>query len=209
MKIKKFEVGPLLVNCYVVYDEMTRNGLVIDPGDEPDLITDFLNEEGLNIRHIICTHGHFDHIGAVKELKEHTGAKIILHESDLNIYRNSPHIAMQFFGIQIEPQPEPEILIKNENNLNAFEKEIKIIHTPGHSPGSISIYINGYLFTGDTLFAGSVGRTDLYGGSMEQLLNSLRKIASLPSDTVIFPGHGPKTKLEIEKKSNPFYHEIF
>ncbi len=208
MKIKKFEVGPLLVNCYIVYDENTKDGFVIDPGDEPDLILDFIKEEELIIQYIICTHGHFDHIGAVKEIKDETGAKIILHREDLEIYRNSPQVAMQFFGIEIEPQPEPDTLIEDGDTFMIVNRELKFIYTPGHSPGSVSIYIEGCLFTGDTLFAGSVGRTDLFGGDMQKLLISLKKIANLPSDTLIFPGHGPKTKLGIEIKSNPFYHEI-
>ncbi|GAB6182982.1 MBL fold metallo-hydrolase [Thermodesulfovibrio hydrogeniphilus] len=208
MKIKKFEVGPLLVNCYVVFDEKSSEAFVVDPGDEPDLILDFIKEEGLNLKYIICTHGHFDHIGAVKEIKEGTGAKIILHKADLEIYRNSPEIALQFFGIEIEPQPEPDILLENDETLQIFGKELKFIHTPGHSPGSISVYIDGVIFTGDTLFAGSVGRTDLVGGSMNALLQSLKKIANLPHNTVVYPGHGPKTKIEIELKTNPYYHEI-
>ncbi len=208
MKIKRFEVGALGVNCYVLYDEKTKKALVIDPGDEPELILDFIREEGLSLQYIICTHGHFDHIGAVKELKEESRAKVILHQSDLEMYRNAPQIASQFFGIRIDSQPEPEILLENEMTMNLIDKEIKFIHTPGHSLGSICIYIDNYLFTGDTLFAGSVGRTDLMGGSMEQLLNSLKKLSSLPPETIILPGHGPKTQLRIEIMTNPFYHEI-
>ena len=209
MKIKKFEVGPLFVNCYVLYEEDTKEAVIIDPGDEPDLILDFIKEESLSIKYIICTHGHFDHIGAVKEIKEETSAKIILHEKDLEIYRNSPQVAVQFFGIEIDPQPEPDKLIKDEELLKIGDINLKFIHTPGHSPGSISIYTDGYIFTGDTLFAGSVGRTDLIGGSMQVLLNSLQKIASLPDETVVLPGHGPKTNIGIERKTNPYYHEIF
>jgi hydroxyacylglutathione hydrolase len=208
LKIKKFEVGPLFVNCYVLYDKDTKEAVVIDPGDEPDLILDFVKEEGLSVKYIICTHGHFDHIGAVKEIKEQTGAKIILHEKDLEIYRNSPEVAVQFFGIEIDSQPEPDEFIKDEELLTIGYINLKIIHTPGHSPGSISIYTDGYIFTGDTLFAGSVGRTDLIGGSMQALFNSLKKIASLPDETVVLPGHGPKTKIGIERKTNPYYHEI-
>lgn len=208
MNIKKFEVGPLFVNCYVVYDEKTKDAFLVDPGDEPDLILDFIKEESLNVEYIICTHGHFDHIGAVKEIKEETGAKIILHIGDLEIYRHSPQVAMQFFGIEIDPQPEPDKLIEKEEKISIFGKELKFLHTPGHSPGSISLHIDNFLFTGDTLFAGSVGRTDLIGGSMEKLLNSLKKIATLPHETVVLPGHGPKTKIQNEIKTNPFYHEI-
>lgn len=208
MKIKKFEVGPLFVNCYIIYDEITKQAAVIDPGDEPDLILDFIKEENLNLKYILCTHGHFDHIGSVKELKDETGAKVVLHEKDIDIYRNSPQIAMQFFGIEIEPQPEPDILINDGENLNIGNIQIKVIHTAGHSPGSICFYTKDYLFTGDTLFAGSVGRTDLIGGSMTELFNSLKKIAFLPDETIVFPGHGPKTKIGIEKKTNPFYHEV-
>ncbi len=208
MKIKKFEVGPLLVNCYVVYDEKTKEAFAIDPGDEPDLILDFIKDENLNLKYILCTHAHFDHIGAVKELKDETGAKVVLHEKDIEIYRNSPQVAMQFFGIQIEPQPEPDIFIQDGEILYINTIQFKVIHTSGHSPGSICFYTDGYLFTGDTLFAGSVGRTDLIGGSMNELLNSLKKIAFLPDETIVFPGHGPKTKIGIEKKINPFYNEV-
>lgn len=208
MKIKKFEVGPLFVNCYVVYDESSKETIVIDPGDEPDLIVDFIKEESLYVKYIVCTHGHFDHIGAVKEIKEETGAKIALHEKDIEAYKNSPSIAKEFFGFEIDHQPEPDILLKDGDSVTVGNLQFKIIHTPGHSPGSISLYCNGYLFTGDTLFAGSAGRTDLMGGSLEELFNSLKKIAILPSNTIVLPGHGPKTKLEVEIKSNPFYREI-
>ncbi|MEN2994656.1 MAG: MBL fold metallo-hydrolase [Thermodesulfovibrio sp.] len=208
MKIKKFEVGPLLVNCYVVYDEQTKDAFLIDPGDEPDLVLDFIKQEGLNVKYIICTHGHFDHIGAIKEIKDATGAQVILHKEEIEIYKNSPKVAKDFFGIEIESQPEPDILIDNDDTVKIFHKEVKFLHTPGHSPGSMCIYTDGYLFTGDTLFAGSVGRTDLIGGNMEKLLNSLKKLASFPPDTLVLPGHGPKTKIEFEKKNNPFYHEI-
>lgn len=209
MKIKKFEVGPLFVNCYVIYDENAKEAIVIDPGDEPDLIVDFIKEKGLYVKYILCTHGHFDHIGAVKEIKEETDAKIALHEKEIETYRNSSSIAREFFGMQIDPQPEPDILLKDGESIFIGNLQFRIIHTPGHSPGSISVYCNGYLFTGDTLFAGSAGRTDLMGGSMQELLNSLKKIATLPKDTVIFPGHGPNTKIEIEIKSNPFYYNLF
>lgn len=208
MKIRKFEVGPLLVNCYMVYDEKTKDAFLVDPGDEPDLIIDFIKEENLNVKYIICTHGHFDHIGAVGEIKEETGAMIILHIEDLEIYRNSPYIAMQFFGIEVASQPEADKLIEKDEKISIFGRDITLLHTPGHSPGSISIHIDNILFTGDTLFAGSVGRTDLMGGNMEKLINSLKKIANLPRETIILPGHGPKTKIENEIKTNPFYYGI-
>lgn len=207
MKIKKFEVSPLFVNCYVVYDDNTKETIVIDPGDEPDLMLDFIKEEGLNLKYILCTHGHFDHIGAVKEIKEGTGASILLHEKDIEIYRHSPEVAIQFFGMEIDPQPEPDRLLKDGEIIKIGNIQFKVMHTPGHSPGSISIYTNGYLFTGDTLFKGSIGRTDIPGGNLNELLNSLKKLSSLPSETVILPGHGPKTDLGTEVKTNPFYQK--
>jgi len=204
MKIKRFEVSPLFVNCYLVYDEETKEAIVIDPGDEPDLILDFVKEEGLNLKYILCTHGHFDHIGAVREMKEGTGAEILLHEDDLEIYRHSPQLAIQYFGIEIDPQPEPDRLLKDNEIIQINNIQLKIIHTPGHSPGSISIYTNGYLFTGDTLFKGSIGRTDIPGGDFNELLNSLKKISTLPLETNVLPGHGPKTDLGTEIKTNPY-----
>ena len=137
-------------------------------------------------------------------MKEETGAEILLHEYDLEIYRNSPEVAIQFFGIEIEPQPEPDRLLKDNEIIRFNDIQLKIIHTPGHSPGSISIYTNGYLFTGDTLFAGSIGRTDISGGNLNELLNSLRKISTLPLETTVFPGHGPKTDIGTEIKTNPY-----
>lgn len=208
MNIKKFEVGPLFVNSYIVYEPSKKEGCLIDPGDEPDLLLDFIKENNIKLQYIICTHGHFDHIGAVKELREETEAKVVIHKGDLEIYRNSPEIAMKFFGIEIEPQPEPDIIIEGDIDLKIASTKFKLIHTPGHSPGSMSIYFDGHLFTGDTLFAGSVGRTDLIGGDMKMLLNSLRIISKFPLDTIIYPGHGPKTKLEVELRTNPYYYEI-
>lgn len=208
MKIKKFDVGPLFVNCYVVYDENKKEAAIIDPGDEPDLVLEFIKEEHLNVKYIICTHGHFDHIGAVKEIKDETQAKILIHEKEIEIYRKSHQAAIQFFGLEIDPQPEPDILLKDNEKIKIGSIHFKVIHTPGHSPGSICLYTEGCIFTGDTLFSGSVGRTDLFGGSMQELLNSLKKIASLPSETKVFPGHGPKTTIGNEIKYDPFYQEF-
>lgn len=207
MKINVMSVGPLQANCFIVWDEGTSEALVIDPGDEPDRIINFIKENKLNVKYILCTHAHFDHVGALPELKQETGAQVAIHEAEKEIYEGARDMAL-FFGYDINKLPEPDILLNENDYIRIGKMEFRVLHTPGHSPGGLCLYGNGVVFTGDTVFAGSVGRTDFYGGSMDDLKNSFKKILSLPAYTKILPGHGPESTVENEIKENPFSEEF-
>jgi glyoxylase-like metal-dependent hydrolase (beta-lactamase superfamily II) len=203
MIIKKLVVGPLENNCYIIADENTKEGLVVDPGDEPDRILDLIHENKFQLKYIVCTHAHFDHVAAVPEIKEETKAKIVLHIDDLAIYRSTKDQAAAW-GYEVDPLPEPEMFVSEGDVLEAGDLRFEILHTPGHSPGGICLYGEGILITGDTLFAGSVGRTDLYGGDIKELKISFKRLMSLSDDVKVFPGHGPESTIGKEKTDNFF-----
>ena len=207
MVIRKLVVGPLENNCFMIADEKTAECLVTDPGDEPDRILDLIKENNFKVKYILCTHAHFDHVGALPEVKEETGAKIVLHSDDLVIYRNATEAAKSW-GFEIDPLPEPDLLVSEGDILRLGALEFRVLHTPGHSPGGICIYGEGILITGDTLFAGSVGRTDLYGGDVKKLKTSFKRLMSLPDETRVLPGHGPESTIGRERTGNFFSHEI-
>ena len=207
MKIKTIITGPLEVNTYIIYDASTKDCLVIDPGDEPDRIEEVIRSEGLNVKYIICTHAHFDHVGAVPELKESTGAPVLIHKEELLIYEAARDMA-KFWGYDMKPLPEPDGFLKEGDTLEVGALRFTVIHTPGHSPGGICLYGEDTVITGDTLFAGSVGRTDFHGGSLPKLKESFKRLIDLPEDTVVLPGHGPKTTISQERTNNFFIHEL-
>ncbi len=200
-------VGPLQANCFILYDTDTKETIVVDPGDEPDRIIDFINDRKLKVKYILCTHAHFDHVGAVPELKEHTGALLLIHEEELEIYNAAKDMAA-FFGYDISELPPPDRTLKEGDELRIGRKSFTILHTPGHSPGGICLFGNGLVVTGDTLFAGSVGRTDFHGGSLSKLRESFQRLMSLPEDTVVLPGHGPTSTIGQERRENFFNEEI-
>lgn len=204
MLVQTIVVGPLQVNCYLVGCEVTRQALVIDPGADGERILAALADRGLSLQTIVNTHGHFDHIGANRLLVEATGARLLLHAGDLPLLRNArQHAAV--YGLATEPSPEPDSLLEDGDTVSVGELSLAVLHTPGHSPGGICLYGEGHLFVGDTLFAGSVGRTDLPGGDHEQLIAGIRdKLLPLPAATVVHPGHGPDTDLGREQRHNPF-----
>jgi glyoxylase-like metal-dependent hydrolase (beta-lactamase superfamily II) len=181
--------------------------MVVDPGDEPDTILSLIDEKSLIIKYIVCTHAHFDHVGAIPEVKRKTGAKIAVHGAEMGLYAAVLDQAV-LWGYELEPLPAPDILLKDGDEISAGALSFRVIHTPGHSPGGICLYGQGVLITGDTLFAGSIGRTDFHGGSMEEILESLKKIASLPPETGIIAGHGPSSTVGYEVKNNPFYDDL-
>ncbi len=206
MIIKGLVVGPVGANCYVIGDGQSKEGAIIDPGDEPERILQVVRETSLQIRFIIATHGHFDHSAATKRLKEELETDFLLHRDDLPYVRRSKQKAQEW-GIFIEQVPDPDRYIKDGEVLKLGALELKIIHTPGHSPGGISIYIpaENVLFSGDTLFQGSVGRTDFDGGSMEVLTSSIKKsLYTLPDSTIVYTGHGEPTTIGDEKIHNYF-----
>jgi glyoxylase-like metal-dependent hydrolase (beta-lactamase superfamily II) len=203
MIVKTIVVGPLQVNCHIIGDEMTGKAMIIDPGDEPDMILDAVRKKNLTVEYIICTHGHFDHVGAVADIKKETGAKVVLHQGDLEIYDSAAELA-HFFGLDLEPQPAPDMFITEGDNIVVGTLSFTINQSPGHSPGGIVLYGEGIVITGDTLFAGSIGRTDLPGGDDLAIRKSLGWLMSLPEGTAVLCGHGPSSTIGREKRENPF-----
>lgn len=203
MIIKSLVVGPLEENCLIIGDERTKTAMVVDPGDEPDRIMGTVRENGLIVKYIICTHAHFDHVGAVPDLKKETGAQVILHEDELELYHGARDQAI-FFGYELPTLPEPDILVREGDEIKIGGLAFNILHTPGHSPGGISLSGEGIVITGDTLFAGSVGRTDFYGGDIDKLKKSFKRLLSLPPETKVFAGHGPDSTIGHESSENYF-----
>lgn len=207
MLIKSLVVGPLEVNCFLVGDEKTREIMIIDPGDEPDRILDVVKENNLKVKYIVCTHAHFDHVGAVTDIKNETGAKVIIHIDELEIYNNAKDLAA-FWGYKLDPLPNPDMFVKEGDQLELGHLKFEVFHTPGHSPGEICLYSEGVVLTGDTVFAGSVGRTDLPGGNLQELKKSFSRIISLPPETQILPGHGEWSTVKAEKEMNFFIQDL-
>jgi hydroxyacylglutathione hydrolase len=207
VKIETIVVGPLQVNCYVVYDDKSLDALVIDAGDEPDKILKFVKSKNLKVSRIICTHAHFDHTGGIATLREKTGAKVMLHIDDLEIYSRIESQGA-LWGFHVVQPPHPDLFLRDGEEVVIGEAKLKVMHTPGHSPGGICLVADGIVFTGDTVFAGSIGRTDFYGGSIEALKVSFKKVLSLPPETKLLPGHGNWTTVEDEWQQNFFVHEL-
>jgi hydroxyacylglutathione hydrolase len=207
MIIQEFIVGPLENNCYIISDEKSKETFVVDPGDEPDRIIDFIREKGLKLKYIVCTHAHYDHVGAVPELKQETGAQIVIHQNELDLYTHIDKQGMMW-GVELDPLPAPDIIVEEGSILAIGDLKFEILHTPGHTPGGICLYGEGMIITGDTLFAGSVGRTDLHGGDLRQLKNSFKRIMLLPETIKVLPGHGPESTIGREKHENFFSAEV-
>jgi len=208
MVIKQYEVGNFAVFCYLIGDEETAEGLFIDPADQADMLISEAKSYGLNkIKYIVNTHAHVDHIMGNAEMVKKTKAKIVIHEQEsAHLVRVPPDLLEMFSAT---PSPPADILVKEGGIIQVGDVKLKVIHTPGHSLGGMSLYMDGMVFTGDTLFVGSVGRTDFPGSSWDQLETSIRKkLYVLPGDTVIFPGHNygstPTSTIQYERRHNPF-----
>jgi glyoxylase-like metal-dependent hydrolase (beta-lactamase superfamily II) len=204
MIIKTLAVGPIMANCFIVGCEQTRAAAVIDPGDEADRILLALAESRLTVAQIINTHGHFDHVGANARLKKATEAPISVHALDAPMLSQLSRMAAMW-GMSAENSPAPDRLIDEGDRIVAGTITFKVIHTPGHTPGGVSLLADGHLFVGDTLFAGSVGRTDFPGGDFETLKTSIQKKLFVLDDALrVHAGHGPDTTIGEEKRHNPF-----
>jgi hydroxyacylglutathione hydrolase len=202
--IKTLVVGPIMANSFVLGCEETHEAAVIDPGDEADRILLALAESDLSLKYIINTHGHLDHVAANKRLKEITGAPILIHPLDAPML-NQVASSAAAWGIAAENSPPPDRELEEGDKVTFGKINLRVIHTPGHTPGGISLCTDREVFVGDTLFAGSIGRTDFPGGSFEMIKKSIRqKLFALDDDFTVYPGHGPTTTIAEERRSNPF-----
>lgn len=206
MILKTLVVGPFASNCYIVGSELNKHGLIIDPGAEAKLILKTVNDLGLTISLILITHAHIDHIGALASVKEVTGAKFAIHEAEATAGLGMfSRMLSSMTGGSFNQPPKPDRLLKDRDTIDVDGLSFTVLHTPGHSPGGISLYGQGVLFSGDTLFNYGIGRTDLPGGNYEQIIDSIKnKLMPLPDETVVYPGHGPATTIGEEKRGNPF-----
>ena len=207
MFVKQIQVGGFAVFAYIVACKVTNEALVIDPAAEEERIFKEAEDRGYAIKYIVNTHSQIDHIMGNRRMKELTGAEIIIHEKESSaLVQQSPYMMQMFHA---EPSPPADITVRDGDIITVGKVSLKVLNTPGHSPGSICLYRNGMVFTGDTLFVGGVGRTDLGGGSLNQLISSIRdKLFVLPDDTIVAPGHNygdtPKSTIGREKIYNPY-----
>jgi glyoxylase-like metal-dependent hydrolase (beta-lactamase superfamily II) len=208
MVVEQYEVGNFGIFCYLIGDEESQEGLFIDPADDAKRLLAEASSHGLNkIRYIVNTHSHVDHIMGNAEMAKKTGAKIIIHEEDAKALVRTPPDLLEMFGATASPPAD--IVVKDGDVIQVGNVKLTVIHTPGHSAGGMSLYLDGRVFTGDTLFVGSVGRTDFPGSSWDVLEASIRKkLYVLPGETVVFPGHNygstPTSTIQYERRHNPF-----
>jgi len=208
MVVKQYEVGNFAVFCYLIGDEETQEGLFIDPADDAQRLLSEAKSQGINkIKYVVNTHSHVDHIMGNAEMVKKTGSKVIIHQEDAAALVRTPPYLLDMFGATASPPAD--IQVKEGEIIQVGNVKLKVLHTPGHSPGGMSLHLDGMVFTGDTLFVGSVGRTDFPGSSWDVLENSIRKkLYVLPGETVVFPGHNygssPTSTIQYEKRHNPF-----
>lgn len=202
---ERLTVGPLQCNCVILGDPVTKEAIVVDPGGDVDVVKFRLAELGLTCKSIVHTHAHLDHVCGTGDLQLATGAPVALHEGDLPLLQALPMQA-QMFRFPKPREVEVDRFLADENVVKAGELTASVIHTPGHTPGSLCFLVDGGpLIAGDTLFQGGIGRTDLWGGDFEAIMQSIRdRLMTLPDDTVVIPGHGPATTVGQEKRFNPF-----
>ncbi len=207
MIVQTLEVGNNCTNCYVVACQRTLEGLVIDPGAEPERILASIRAQNLRITRIVNTHGHFDHILANKAVKDALGVPVAIHKADAGMLTN-PLSSFAFMVGALTPMPPADELLQDGQVLRFGDDTLTVLHTPGHSPGGISLSGEGMVFCGDALFQGSIGRTDFPGGNHDLLLRSIRtRLMTLPDVTTVYPGHGPATTIGQERLANPYLQD--
>lgn len=205
MIVRRLVVGPFESNCYILGSEATKEGMVIDPGADAKHILGEIKSLGLDMKLIVLTHAHIDHAGALKEVKEATGAGVAVHVDDAKSLRRLGHSLSAPFRLFYPAPPSPDRLLNEGDSIDISDLHFTVLHTPGHTPGGICLLGEGVVFTGDTLFHQSIGRTDLPGGSHGHLMNVINsKLMALPDNTVVYPGHGSETTIGDERQKNPF-----
>lgn len=203
MKVEYFVVGPIDVNCYVISDD-NGIGAVIDPGGNAERILAYIKKENLDIRYVLNTHGHGDHIGADDEVRDGTGAPLYIHAADADMLTDARKNLSAFMGYQALARPA-DVLLHGGEEITVGDIKLKVVCTPGHSAGGVCFVGEGFVFSGDALFADSIGRTDFPGGSQVELVSSIkRELMVLPDETEVYPGHGPKTTIGWERVYNPY-----
>ncbi|WMM26828.1 MBL fold metallo-hydrolase [Tissierella sp. MB52-C2] len=204
MEIIRVPAGVYAANCYIIYSKTTKDGIIVDPGGDADDLSSYIKRNDLNIKHIILTHGHGDHIGGVIGLKASLGATVMIHEEDKDMLMDGEKnlsTSMAMGKVEVEP----DVLLKDGDIIEIGDLKVEIIHTPGHTKGGICIKIGENIITGDTLFAGSIGRTDLFGGDYDSIIKSIKeKLMIYPDEVQVFPGHGTPSTIGRERVSNPF-----
>jgi hydroxyacylglutathione hydrolase len=205
-----FPVGMLACNCSILGDESTGEAVVIDPGDNIERVQQILAKHSLRAKYIVATHAHIDHVGGIEKLKQATGAAVLMHKSDLPLYQNLA-LQAEWLGVPTPGVTDVDQFLKEGDLLHWGTQSLEVLHTPGHSPGSISLHLRGEnrrILSGDTLFQGSIGRTDLWGGSMDEILRSIQnRLLIFPDQMPVFPGHGLPTTIGAERELNPFLQE--
>ncbi len=202
-KIHTLVVGRIQTNCYILQSDSTA--LVIDPGDESERIIRFLKDIAVKPTHIVATHTHFDHVLGVDTIRAKLKVPFLIHRDDLSMLESMQSRVRQIMGFSVPPPPKVDQFLEDGQSIEFGQDKVKVIHTPGHSPGSISLAGQDFVMTGDALFNQSIGRTDLPGGDLDTLIRSItQRLFILDDDTIVYPGHGPETSIGDEKFANPF-----
>lgn len=205
-KIIKLVVGELQENCFILFDE-NKDAFIVDPGASSENIIEEIEKNDLNIKYILLTHGHFDHVGAVAALKKRFKAPIYLHKNDRNFLENPKEVRESAFGLQIEAS-NVDIFVNGGDEIPFSDDKIKVIASPGHTIGSVCYLFKNYLFAGDTLFNGSIGRTDFPESDNSLMMESLKKLKELDDDIYVLSGHGPESQMSYEKMTNPYLRRL-